>query len=465
MDITNITSLPRGKTVEFKKDLSSIIPILETLIAFANTAGGTLLIGRDIDGTINGVDDIFASKENLANAISENIFPPLMQKIEIISFKGKALLLIRVAYGRGPFYLKAQGPEDGVYIRSGVTNRLAGPEFIAELKRSISNISFDQLPCPETDVSSLDMSRIEQAFSDAGRKINLQELETLGILVSFDGKLVCSNGGVILFGNDQIRNRHFPNARVRMARFKGVDNVDVSDQYDCPKAILEAMKEVPHFIQRNSTLNAKFDQIHQKEVQEDALIMIHEVLINALVHADYSIKGMNPRLNVFSNRLEIENPGMLPFGYTLNEFTSGVSHIRNKVIARVFRELHLMKEWGTGYKKIAEVCMNGGYQIPKWEEFGTAVRVTIMPYIATHDRRGQAMYLSDSENEMTLREWNILKLLQNKGPLSSKNIYKNLNEPISERSLRNNLLALKGAGRLKMIGNARSSVWSYNTYI
>ena len=121
------------------------------------------------------------------------------------------------------------------------------------------------------------------------------------------------------------------------------------------------MKDIDNVFRRNTRLDAEIDQIERKDVPEYALIAIREVLTNALVHADYSIKGMNPRVAIFSDRLEIENPGMLPFGYTLEEFVAGVSHVRNKVIARVFRELNLMEEWGTGYRRITEACQTGGY--------------------------------------------------------------------------------------------------------
>jgi predicted HTH transcriptional regulator len=101
------------------------------------------------------------------------------------------------------------------------------------------------------------------------------------------------------------------------------------------------------------------------------------------VHADYSIGGMNPRISIFSDRLEIESPGMLPFGYTIEEFIAGVSHVRNKVIARVFRELHLMEEWGTGYRRIKEGCQSGGYLIPTWEEIGITIRVVFKSHTIT----------------------------------------------------------------------------------
>jgi ATP-dependent DNA helicase RecG len=114
VDIRDMAYMPEGKTLEFKRDLSYMKPILKTLIAFANTAGGTLLIGKDDDGTIIGVNDVFEAEEKLANAIADSIYPSLMPEIETTSFEGKALIVIRVVRWRGPFYLKTQGPEEGV---------------------------------------------------------------------------------------------------------------------------------------------------------------------------------------------------------------------------------------------------------------------------------------------------------------------------------------------------------------
>jgi len=457
IDIREILSLSEGKTIEFKRDLSSMKPILKTLVAFANTAGGTLLIGRDDNGVIIGVDDVFNTEEKLASAIADSINPPLMPEIEITSLEGKALIIIRVAHWRGPFYLKNQGPEEGVYVRLGSTNRVAGPELIAELKRSISNTSFDQLPCPDIDISGLDKRRIKQAFSSVGRKVDQNKLETLGILVPYSGKLVCSNGGLILFGQDQLRERYFPNAKVRCARFQGADKVDFIDQYDSEGTIVEAMRDIPNFIRRNTRLAAQIDQIQRKDIPEYSLIAIREVLTNALVHADYSIRGMNPRVAIFSDRLEIENPGMLPFGYTLEEFIAGVSHIRNKVIARVFRELHLMEEWGTGYRRISEACHSGGYPNPIWKEIGTAIRVIFRPHLATQEKIES--FTHPEIKELTLRQQKIIHFMGKKEPLSAKKIYDKLRERISERAFRNDLLELKDRGQLKMMGKGPNTLW------
>lgn len=458
MEIHEILVMPEGKTLEFKQDLSSIKPIMKTLVAFANTAGGTLIIGRADGGKIIGIEDIFAAEERLANAIADSIHPPLMPEIETISIEGKSLIVIRVAYWKGPFYIKAQGPQAGVYIRLGSTNRVAGPETVSELQRSVSNISFDQLPCPDVDINGLDMGRIKKAFT--GKKIEKNKLESLGILVPYAGKLVCSNGGLILFGEDHVRNRYFSNSTVRCARFQGTDKVHFIDQYDCEGTILEAITEVSHFIRRNTRLAAEIDYLYRKDISEYSPIALREILINALVHADYSIQGMHPRIAIYSDRMEIENPGMLPFGYTMDKFALGVSHIRNKVIARVFRELQLMEEWGTGCKRIKEACDTGGYAYPVWEELGTAIRVALTPHNATLDRfRVRESSLSE---ELTLRQKRILKLMDKQEPQSAKKIHAELNEAISERTVRECLLELREQGHVLLIGKGPSTLWVIN---
>jgi len=160
---------------------------------------------------------------------------------------------------------------------------------------------------------------------------------------------------------------------------------------------------------------------------------------------------------IFSDRLEIENPGMLPFGYTLEEFIAGVSHIRNKVIARVFRELNLMEEWGTGYRRITEVCLSGGYQTPSWDELGTAIRVVFRPHLAAQEKPESS--IDQEVKELTLRQQKILNFLHKKEPFSAKKIHKGLKEKISEQSLRNDLLELKAHGLIEMMGSGPLTLW------
>jgi len=383
MNLQDLLATPEGKTLGFKRDLSSLKLILKSLVAFANTAGGTLVIGRADDGQVVGLANVLAQEERLANAIADGIRPAMTPEINIVSHASKSLLVVRVPHWRGPFYLKAEGPEAGVYVRLGSTNRRAGPEILAEMQRAIAGLSFDQLPYPDLTPDDLDPSRLQQFFHQSGRKDNQEHLESLGVLTPHAGRLAPSHGGLILFGRDAARQRVFPDAAVSCARFRGIDKVEFLDRLDLDdRTVLEALDDVVRFIRRNTRLAARITAMRREDIPEYPEIALREVLVNAVAHADYSLTGMRIRVAIYADRLEIENPGMLPFGMTLDDFKAGVSRIRNRVIARVLRELGLLEEWGTGYRRVLEDCRAGGYPAPEWQELGPALRVVFRPHSA-----------------------------------------------------------------------------------
>jgi len=385
MNIQEILTRAEGKTLEFKRDISSLRPILKTLVALANTAGGILIIGRGSDGTVCGVPEVLQAEERLASAIADSIRPAMMPEIEVYSYEGKPLLILRVSHWKGPFYLKSEGPEKGVYVRLGSTNRQAGPEILAELKRSLAYLAYDQLPCPDLSAETMDIDKVKRIFTFAGRQVDDRKLESLGLLVPHGGALSVSNGGLILFGSDNVRQRYFPDARVSCARFRGVDKTEFIDRIDIAGGVLNAIEEVPRFIRRNTRLAARIENMHRQDIPEYPEVAIREVLVNAIGHADYSLRGMHILVAIYSDRMEIQNPGMLPFGMTMEDFKAGVSKIRNRVIARVFREMGLMEEWGSGYKRVIHACHSGGYPEPDWQELGTAFRVIFYPHPAVRE--------------------------------------------------------------------------------
>ena len=353
---------------------------MKTLVAFANTAGGIIVIGRQNDGTVSGIDDVLQAEESLASAIADSIMPAMMPEIEIISFETKNLLIVKVAHWSGPFYLKEKGPEHGVYIRLGSTNRQADNEILAELLRAKTRTPFDQEPCTELSEDDLDMEKVRSAFDSIKRSIDKNSLESLGLIVPYAGRKTISNGGLILFGKEIHRNRFFPDARVSCARFRGIDKSQFIDRLDIEGNILDAVNEVPKFIRRNTRYFSRIESLKREDVAEYPEVAIREVLVNSLVHADYSLTGMRIMLSIYSDRMEIQNPGMFPFGLTIDGFKAGLSKIRNRVISRVFRELGLMEEWGSGYKRIVHACELSGYPEPEWMEIGTAVRVIFRPH-------------------------------------------------------------------------------------
>lgn len=457
MDLAQLLASPEGKTLEFKRDLSSLAPILRTLVAFANTAGGTLVIGMDDDRTVVGVADPLREEERLANSIADGIRPVMMPEIDLASHEGKALLLVRVPHWRGPFYLRAEGPEEGVYVRLGSTNRRASPEILAELQRSLSGLSFDQLPCPDLTADDLDPERIGRYFAAIGRKVSQEHLESLGVLVAQAGRLVPSHGGLILFGRDIPRQRLFPHARMSCARFRGRDRVDFLDRLDIEGTVLEALEEAPKFIRRNTRLAARIVSMRRQDIPEYPEVALREVLVNAVAHADYSLGGMPIRVAIYSDRLEVENPGMLPFGMTLDDFKAGVSRIRNRVIVRVLRELGLVEEWGTGYRRVLRACEEGGYPPPEWQELGWALRVTFRPHpeATDTDKRTDDVPVNVPINvpinePLSERQSWFIEQLSLGRPLRARDLAWHFS--VTEKTARRDIADLKGRGLIEFVG-------------
>lgn len=136
---------PEGKTLEFKRDLSSPRNVAKTLVAFANSAGGRLILGVDDDRQVIGVTDPLDEEERICNLIADSIAPRLVPNVELISLGKQTILVVEVFLSSSrPHYIKRLGPDDGVYVRLGSSNRQAGPDLIAELRRAAQGIVFDE---------------------------------------------------------------------------------------------------------------------------------------------------------------------------------------------------------------------------------------------------------------------------------------------------------------------------------
>jgi ATP-dependent DNA helicase RecG len=123
MNVVALITAPEGKALEFKRDLSSLAPVMKTLVAFANTAGGVLVVGVADDGAVLGVVHPLNEEERLASAIADSIRPAMTPEIDLVSHQGKTLLLVQVPHWRGPFYVRSEGPQAGLSPCAARTSR------------------------------------------------------------------------------------------------------------------------------------------------------------------------------------------------------------------------------------------------------------------------------------------------------------------------------------------------------
>lgn len=285
MDIEKLCQVGEGKTLEYKRNTDSLESILKSVIAFANTVGGIILIGVEDDGTIIGVNNPGKIQEQIANSIANRVKPQLLPDISVATIDDKSVLIVQIEHVSNPHYLSDKGIEKSVYVRIGNSNHLASHETIEELKRSGNYESFDKQPCDHVKESDLDMDRIRRVYKKQGRVIDTQKLISVGILTKKNGRVVATNGGVILFGLPEVREQYFPYAEVRCARFEGSSRSEFIDRLNIEGGILSAIDEVPKFIRRNTKMAGKFGEMKRRDIPEYPTEGIREALINALVHA------------------------------------------------------------------------------------------------------------------------------------------------------------------------------------
>jgi predicted HTH transcriptional regulator len=424
-----------GKTVEFKESASSLNGIIKTVIAFANTAGGTIAIGvKDGSKDVVGISNILQEEERLASALADSISPLLIPDIEIHTYQEKELLILRVPHGVGPYFLKSEGIERGVYVRFGSTNRVADAEMLSSLRLLAENIAYDELPHLR---GHLDSQLMKNVFERIKKTPTQQVCENLGIMTNSSGKTIPTNGGILLFGTDRLK--FFPDSIIRCARFLGATKEKILDHIDLNVSLPLSIDPTIAFIERNIHKEAKIGRIFREDILEYPPAAIRESVINAILHADYSMRGCNIQIAIFDNRIEITNPGGLPFGQTIEKAISGSSKLRNRVIGRVFRELQIIEQWGSGLQRILGACKKQGLKTPLIEELNNQFRLTLY---------------SNQIEEIEIEPWGklIMKFLKEEGEVSPKDAAKIWK--VSTRTARDRLKSLQEDGFILRIGKS-----------
>jgi ATP-dependent DNA helicase RecG len=438
VDLLDLLKRPEGKTLEFKRDLSSPEGVLRSLVAFANTAGGTVLVGvEDRTRHVRGVTEPLDLEERLANLISDNIAPRLVPELEIVPWRRSHVVAVQVhASPIRPHYLQREGLDAGVYVRVGSTNRRADRELIEELRRFVRGEAYDEQPVPDLDSEAIDFRAASESFA-AFRRLRRTDLLTLRLVTTHQGRRVPTVGGLLLFGRR--REERFPDAWIQVGRFQGIDRSHIVDRAEIRTHLVAAVDEAIAFVEKHALHGADIGRLRRDEHWSVPPVAVREAVINAVVHADYGQKGAPIRLAIFDDRVEIENPGLLPLGLTLEDLPRGISKLRNRVIGRVFHALGLVEQWGSGIQRMTAACRDAGLAAPVLEEIGTRFRLTLRL-----ERVGRPS-LDETEES-------ILRLLRDgRGHLTSEIAHA---IRLTPRATRTRLLRLVGRGLVREVGTS-----------
>jgi len=380
MKIQEILKQPEGKTLEFKKELpKNRQNLLKTVVAFANGAGGNIYVGVNDDRTVTGIkEEPFDLEEKLSSIIYDSISPIPNVFFQTVAFEDKVIFIIRILPGANkPYYLKRLGPESGIFVRVGSTNRKADSQVASELKRQARNISLDQEIDPSFDCDILDRRLLEKFIELRGLKTKptLDYFVKIKAAQRYDHMCHPTIGGVLLFCS--ALPDEYSYARFRVSRFKAENRADLINSTTINDGLLVMPEKIMDFVQLYMEKKIEISALRRKEEYDIPLPAIREGILNAICHRDYSITGSDNKLDIFSDRIEITSPGTLPLGITLQDLGDGISEVRNRLIVKIFREAGYVEQLGTGIMRIKEACRRNSLPEPRFEETGNFFKATI----------------------------------------------------------------------------------------
>ena len=264
-----------GKTLELKRDLSSPAGPLRTITAFANSAGGRLVIGIADDGTVVGVEDPLAEEERVASLIDDWISPQLVPAIDLVPLADKTVLVVDVPLStRRPHYITRQGPEAGVYVRLGSSTRQADPALVAELERNAHGIAFENLPEPRATLTDLDLNTLAEL---RGRAADTDDLLALGLVAKQGDQIVPTYAGILSACSDP--TRFLPSAWVQCGRLRGPHGTDIFDQTEIHGPMPLAVDQAVEFLLKHAYKTAVFGEVRRRDVYSIPVEPIREVIV------------------------------------------------------------------------------------------------------------------------------------------------------------------------------------------
>jgi len=336
-----------SETVEFKPSLSQMDKITESISAFSNTKGGTVVIGVSDKGEVLGVDIGKNTIESLANQIKQNTDPMAYPSIRVDEIDKKQVVIIEVVEGKQKPVL-AFGR---AYRRVGKSNQKLGFEGIRALALETSKVYWDERFCEAASLDDIDEKKVRWFLKrakyerrldlnpEAGLREALEKLELLR-----EGKLI--NAAILLFGKNP--QRFVIQSETRCARFKGTKPLEFIDMKVFGGNIIDQRDDAVEFVKEHIKLHAKIVGVDRIETWEYPIEAIREAVSNAICHRNYEIAS-NVQIRIFDDRIEIWGCGLLLPPLTPEKLKKEhKSVLRNPLIGKCFFLIKFIEQWGTG---------------------------------------------------------------------------------------------------------------------
>lgn len=400
-----------SKTLEFKESLPNFLALIKTCVAFANTAGGQIMIGiRDGTREIIGATDedrtrLYADFPNsLYDSTNNGLFVHIYER----NMNDHSVLVIDVPLSaKRPVFIKKEGLPNGVYLRVGASTRRAKDAHIEELLRESKHKHYDT----ETDKARLeDLSKIRlgECYGKSYTPKKLLSDSVISPLHLDSHKYAATIAGILMFSDHP--EHYIPEAIVICTEFSGRQGRQILQTRELngpiPDLAHESLSVLEGWLQRNY-------QVHYGKLAGKTPIPVEalrEAIINALIHRKYSVPGA-VKIALYEDRLEVFSPGDFPGLVDINNLGDGTTYLRNPHLTALARRVQLVEKLGTGIKLIFDSCRAFGLRKPEYYEDGDFVKLVFHFLPSLHTAKEEDEVILDfmaSKKDVTIKEISLL---------------------------------------------------------
>lgn len=428
--------------IEFKVELNDKLE--KEVVAFLNNKeGGILYIGVDDNGKPIGVSDVDSMQLKIADRIKNNILPSTLGLFDIVTEEIENISVIKILISSGlekPYYIKKHGMSpNGCFTRMGTSSQPMSTAMIDSLYSKRTHNTLRNITSPRQDLT---FAQLKIYYQERGLELNEKFANSLELLTP-DGKF---NYVAYLLADEN-------GISIKVAKYAGTDKVDLieNEEYGyC--SLIKATHQVLEKLKIENITRAKVTNTKRVEKNLVEPIPMREAVINAIVHSDFS-REIPPVFEIFSDKMVFTSYGGLIPGQSKEDFFSCSSMPRNRELMRVFKDVGLVEQLGSGMSRILKEYDKNIFDIS--ENF---IKVEL-PFSLSKDN---IIIVNGDDNGNEIGDDNLemmkaLKILEGNASITAKQMAEQMN--ISTRKVSRLIKELKERKKIVRIGSDRKGYW------
>lgn len=354
-----------------------------------NPGGGFIAFGiENATGKVIGIEKTYSDDvvEKIGNLAREALIPPVRIDFVIETYRGFPVLLINVLESPiKPVCLAGKSIEE-TYIRSGGSTRKASRHEVGGLMLNSKLPQFEELNCSalKSDEQVLELLDYQAIFDLLDKPVSEDKAEVLEwmrnekmVNASDGNRYYITNFGALAAAKNLGEFDGLARKGIRLIHYDGINKIKTKREYSGSKGYAIGFSSLISFVMALLPGSEIIKNALRTQTTIYPEIALREVIANALIHQDFSIKGTSPMIEIFDNRIEITNPGKLLPSKKIDRLIGATPESRNEVLASAFRRYKICEERGSGLEKAVAAIEVFGLPPLDFHEGENSFKVTI----------------------------------------------------------------------------------------